>query len=97
MFTQEEHEEAQEGDTSLDKKLDELRLNGLEHEDFILSINTNSTIGKIVFGLMRNAKSLDFPEGNCKITMNQLVNKHASYIASSLLKLRNEFPTSKLN
>ena len=42
-------------------------LNKLAYEDLILSINTSSSVGKVMFGLAKNAKSEDFPEGNCKV------------------------------
>ena len=48
----------------LDKKI--LRLNEfneLADEDLISSINTNSSVGKLSFRLVRNDKSLEFLEG----------------------------------
>ena len=46
---------------------------------FILSIKISSSVGKVVFRLIRNVKSADFP-----------------HIASSLLKLKSKFHSSKL-
>ena len=71
-------------------------LNELAHEDSILFINTSSSVGKVMFGLMKNAKSEDFPKGNCKVAWDRLVSKHALHTASSLLKLKREFHNSKL-
>ena len=73
--THEEYEEALEGDNELDKKIVKLgELNELAYKDLILSINTNSFVGiKRTFGLVKNAKSVDFPEGNCKIAWDRLV------------------------
>ena len=48
------------------------------------------------FGLARNAKSADFPEGNCKIAWDRLISKYTSYTTQSLLKLNGEFCKSKL-
>ena len=96
--TQEEYDEALEGDDDLDKKIVKLgELNELAYEDLILSINTNSSMGKVAFGLVKNAKSVDFPEGNCKVAWDRLVSKYAPHTASSLLKLKSKFHNSKLD
>ena len=74
--TQEESENAFEGDTDLDEKIVRLgKLNKLAYEDLILSINTSSSVGKVAFELEQNTKSEDFLEGNCKIVWNRLVSK----------------------
>ena len=44
-------------------------------QDLILSMDTSSSEGKVAFGLVRNVKSVKFPEGNCKITWDRLVSK----------------------
>ena len=49
-----------------------------------------------MFGLVKNAKSKDFPEGNCKIAWGRLVRKYALHTALSLLKLKSVFHNSKL-
>ena len=90
--------EALEGNTDLNKKAARLHeLNELAYEDLILSINTSSAVGKVAFGLLKNAKSPDFAEENCKITWDWLVNQYTPHTALSLLKLRNEFHNSKLD
>ena len=66
------------------------------YKDLILSINTRFSIRKVVFGLVRNVKSADFLEENCKIAKDRLVSKYAPHAALSLLKLKNEFHNSKL-
>ena len=38
------------------------RLNKLAKKDMILLINTSSSLGKVVFEFVRNAKSLEFPK-----------------------------------
>ena len=95
--TQEENESALEGDENPDKRIVKLgELNELAYEDLILSINTSSSVGRVAFGLVKNAKSEDFLEGNCKVAWNRLVSKYALHTASSLLKLKSEFHNSKL-
>ena len=71
-------------------------LNELVHKNLILSIDINSSVEKVVFGLVRNTESLEFPERNCKVSWDRLVNKYALYTALSLLKLKSEFHNSKL-
>ena len=96
--TQEEYDEALEGNNNLDKRIVKLgELNELAYEDLILSINTNSSVGKVAFGLVKNVKSVDFLEGNCKVAWDRLVSKYAPHTASSLLKLKSEFHNSKLD
>ena len=58
-------------------------------------INTSSSIGKVEFRLMKNAKSEDFPEENCKVVKDRLVSKYAPHTALSLLKMKSEFHNSK--
>ena len=93
---QSEFEEALEVITDLDKKIIKLgELNELAYEDFILSINTDSSVGKVVIELVQNAKSQEFSEGNSKLAWDRLVNKYAPQTVASLLKLKNEFHNSK--
>ena len=87
--TQDEYKNAMEGDTDIDKFIIKLgEWNKLAYEDLILSIHTSLTVGKVAFGLVRNAKSADFPEGKCKNVLDRLVSKYASHTASSLLKIK---------
>ena len=91
-----EDESVLEGDEDFDKKIVKLgELNELAYEDLILWINTSSSVGRVVFGLVKNAKS-EFLEGNCKVAWDRLVTKYALHTASSLLKLKSEFHNSKL-
>ena len=71
-------------------------LNELAYEDLILLINNSSSAGKVAVGLVMNAKSEDFPEGNCKVAWDRLVSKYALHTASSLCKLKSKFHNSKL-
>ena len=87
-----EYENALKGNVDLNIKIKKLgELNKLAYEDLILSINTNSLEVMIAFGMVRNAKSLELPKGNCKVAWGRLVNKYAPHTTSSLLKLKCEF------
>ena len=70
-------------------------LNELAYEELFLLINTSSSVGKVAFGLVKNTKSADFPQGNCKIALDRLVSQHAPHSASSLLKLKRKFHNRK--
>ena len=94
---QEEYQSALEGDDDLDKKMLKLgKLNQLLREDLILLIKTTSSVGKVAFGLVKNVKSEDFLEGNCKVAWDRLVSKYVLHTASSLLKLKSEFHNNEL-
>ena len=83
--TYEEFENALERNEDLDKKIIKLgELNELACEGFILSIKASSSVGKVAFGLVKNAKNDDFPEKSCKVVWDRLVNKYAPHTASSL-------------
>ena len=74
--TQDEYEDALEGDIDLKKKIIKLgELNELAYEDIILSINATSSVEKVAFGLVWNGNSVEFPEGKCKIAWDMLVSK----------------------
>ena len=86
-----------EGENNLIKNIIKLGdLNELAYEDLILSINTSSSVGKVVFGLITNAKSADSPKGNCKIAWSRLVSKYAPHTSLSLLKFKSTFHNSKV-
>ena len=95
--TQNEYENALEGDLDFNKKIIKLgELNEVASEDFILLINTSSSVGKVVFRLVRNAKISDFLEGNCKVAWDRLVSNYVPHTALSLLKLKRKFKNNKL-
>ena len=97
ILTQDKYESALDGDEDLNKKIVKLsELNELAYEDLILLINTSSSVGKVMFKLVKNAKSEDFLEGNCIIAWDWLVSKYALHTVSSLLKLKSDFHNSKL-
>ena len=55
------------GEVASKKILKRAELNEEAFEDIILSINHTSKQGKVAFSLVKNCKSLEFPEGNCKL------------------------------
>ena len=78
---QEEYEDALE-----DKKIVKLgNQQELAYEDLILLIITSSTVGKVAFGLVQNAKSLEFPEVNCNLAWDRCV-KYVWHNSLYLLK-----------
>ena len=96
--TQDEAELAALGSTSEDKATAKLaELNEEAFEDIILSINHTSKQGKIAFSLVKNCKTTEYPEGNCKLAWDRLVAKYAPKTAPSLLKLKKQFANSSLH
>ena len=71
-------------------------MNELVYEDLVLLINTSSSVRKVAFGFVRNAKGADYMEGNCKIAWERLISNYAPNTALSLLKLKSEFHNSNL-
>ena len=65
--TQEEYQDALKGNEDLNKTIKKLgELNKLAYEDFFLSINSSSSVGKVAFGLVKNAKKEDFLKGTAR-------------------------------
>ena len=56
-------------------------INEVAYEDLILSINSSSSAGKVVFGLVTNENSADFLEGYCKIMWDRMVSKYTPHTA----------------
>ena len=95
--TQAEFDLAELGTTDEDKKTVKVGLlNELAYEDIILSISHTSKSGKVAFNLVKNCKSDDYPEGNCRLAWDRLVKKYEPHTALNLLKLKKEFANSKL-
>ena len=46
--------------------------------------------------MAKNSKTIQYPEGNCKLVWNRLTTKYAYKTAPSLLKLKKEFANSIL-
>ena len=63
-------------------------MNELGYEDLILSINGESAAGKVAFNLVKNCKTTEFPEGDCKQAWDLLVNKYAPKTAPSYIELK---------
>ena len=72
------------------------KLNRQAYMDLILSIDHKSSRGKVAFRLVKNCKSTDYPEGNCKLAWSRLVAKYAPKSTPSLLKLKKRYENSKL-
>ena len=49
-----------------------------------------------MFSSVKNCKTSDYPEGNCKLAWDHLVTKYAPKTAPSLLKLKEKFANSRL-
>ena len=92
--TETEYQQAVTDNNKATKKLAEL--NEQAYEDIILSINHTTGQGKVAFSLVKNCKSSEYPEGNCKLAWDRLVAKYAPKTAPSLLKLKKKFANSKL-
>ena len=75
--TQEEYAQALVDKENDIKKLAEL--NEDAYEELILSMGHTTSKGKIAFSLVKNSKSSEYPEGNCKIAWDRLVAKYAPH------------------
>ncbi len=64
--------------------------------DLILSINHKSSRGKTAFRLVKKCTSSEYPEGNCKLEWDRLVEKYVQKSMPSLLKLKKKFENSRL-
>ena len=95
--TQEQLDLAETSSSDSDKKILKLgELNELAYEDIVLSINHTTSSGKVAFSLIKNCKSDDFPEGNCKLAWERLVKKYEPHTAPKLLKLKKEFTNKRV-
>ena len=63
--------------------------------ELILLINHNMTSDKAAFSMVKNCKTIKYPEGNCKMAWDIMVTKYASNMSLFLLKLKKEFENSK--
>ena len=91
-------EKDEEKRTSTEKKIVELgQLNQKGFTELILSIDHKLRHGKVAFRLVKNSKSGDYPEGNCKVAWDRLVAKYAPKSLPSLLKYKKKFENSKLD
>ena len=72
------------------------KLNREAYMDLVLSVNSNTSQGKIAFRLAKNCKTKVYPEGNCKLVWDRLTTKYEPKTTSALLKLKKKFENSKL-
>ena len=72
------------------------QLNEEAYKDLILSINTTMKQGRVAFSLVKNSKTTQYLEGNCKLTWDRLTTMDAPKTAPSLLKLKKKFASSIL-
>ena len=66
------------------------------YTDLILSMDTETSSGKVAFNTVRNSKSKDYEDGNIAIAFKNLRRKYAPKTAPSLAKLHKDFYGSRL-
>ena len=71
-------------------------LNEEAYEELVLCMDHTTDLGRVAFSLVKNSKSANYPEGNCKIAWDRLMAKYAPKTAPSLLKLKKKFANSRL-
>jgi len=64
--------------------------------DLMLSMNSVSNRGKIVFRLVKNSRSSEYPEGNSRLAWKRLNSKFASKTSATLLMWKKKFENSRL-
>ena len=82
-----------------DKNDEVIKIGGLNeeaYEELVLCMDHTTDLGRVAFSLVKNSKSADYPEGNCKIAWDRLMAKYAPKTAPSLLKLKKKFANSRL-
>ena len=73
--TNSEYEQAVvDGDEDIQKLA---ALNEEAYEELVLCIDHTKKMGRVAFSLVKNSKSADYPEGNCKIAWDRLTAKYA--------------------
>ena len=70
--------------------------NATAFEELVLSIDTNTTKGRVAFKLVKSCKNSDYPDGHAFKAWTKLINKFVPKSAPSLLKLKRAFNRSKL-
>ncbi len=66
-------------------------LNESGYTDLILSMDTETSSGKVAFNIVRNSKSKDYEDGNIEVAFKNLRRKYAPQNAPSLAKLHKSF------
>ena len=89
--------EAKSTKSEEDKKILELaKLNKKCYRDLMLSMNSDSSRGRVAFRLVKNCKSSEYPEGNSRLAWRRLNAKFASKTTTSLLGLKKRYENSSL-
>jgi hypothetical protein len=63
------------------------KLNESGYTDLILSMDTETSSGKVAFNIVRNSKGKDYEDGNIEVAFKLLRRKYAPQYAPSLAKL----------
>ncbi len=71
-------------------------LNEHVFEEILLSIEGQTSSGKVAFNLVDNCTTTDQPDGNCKLAWDRLVNKYAPQTSPLYIKPEKDFANSKL-
>ena len=80
-----------------DKKILKLQeLNKIAYMHLVLSMDTSTREGKAAFRLIKNTKSAEYPDGNCKLAWDRLKFRYASKAAASLMRLKKTYENSVL-
>ena len=80
-----------------DKKILKLQeLNKIAYMHLVLSIDTSTREGKAAFRLIKNTKSPEYPDGNCKLAWDRLRFRYASMASTSLKRLKKIFENNLL-
>ena len=65
-------------------------------EDIILSADHTTKKEQVAFSLIKNCKTTNYPEGNCKLVWDRFVARYSPSTAPSLLKVKKSFANSQL-
>jgi hypothetical protein len=67
------------------------------YSDLILSMDTAKKPGKVVFKIVKQAKTADNQDGNPYLALENLTNKYEAKTALNFIKLEGQFTNSKLS
>ena len=78
FMSADEYGKAVSGSGDKKKEIEKLgNLNEEAYEDLILSINHTTKEGNMAFSLVKNHKTVEYLEGNCKLAWDCLMAKYA--------------------
>ena len=86
-------------DPAIDSEKDLIEIrekNESGYTDLILSMDTETSSGKVAFNTVRNSKSKDYEDGNIEVAFKNLRRKYSPKTAPSLAKLHKSFYGAKL-